>query len=59
MTVTVKTSKMYKLKSTTCMKYKNSSFKGSERIQKKECGPDRSVSDNGVFRSLLFGRLYD
>ena len=23
-----------------------SSFKSSENIQKKECGPDRSVSDN-------------
>ena len=23
-----------------------SSFKNSENIQKKECGPDRSVSDN-------------
>ena len=28
------------------MIYKNSSFKSSENIQKKECGPDRSVSDN-------------
>ena len=28
------------------IKYKNSSFKSSENIQKKECGPDRSVSDN-------------
>ena len=27
-------------------KNKNSSFKSSENIQKKECGPDRSVSDN-------------
>ena len=25
---------------------KMSSFKSSENIQKKECGPDRSVSDN-------------
>ena len=32
-----------------CKKYKNiemSSFKSSEIIQKKEGGPDRSVSDN-------------
>ena len=32
-----------------CKKYKNikmSSFKSSENIQKKEDGPDRSVSDN-------------
>ena len=28
------------------IKYKNSSFKSSENIQKKECGPNRSVSDN-------------
>ena len=28
------------------IKYKNSSFKSNENIQKKECGPDRSVSDN-------------
>ena len=28
------------------IKYKNSSFKSSENIQKKQCGPDRSVSDN-------------
>ena len=28
------------------IKYKNSSFKSSENIQKKERGPDRSVSDN-------------
>ena len=27
-------------------KYKKSSFKSSENFQKKECGPDRSVSDN-------------
>ena len=30
----------------TQIKYKNSSFKSSEYIQKKECGPDKSVSDN-------------
>ena len=28
------------------IKYKNGYFKSSENIQKKECGPDRSVSDN-------------
>ena len=28
------------------IKYKNSSFKSTGNIQKKECGPDRSVSDN-------------
>ena len=28
------------------IKYKKSSFKSSENIHKKECGPDRSVSDN-------------
>ena len=28
------------------IKYQKSSFKSSENIQKKECGPDRSVSDN-------------
>ena len=28
------------------IKYKMSSFKSSENIQKKEYGPDRSVSDN-------------
>ena len=28
------------------IKYKSNSFKSSENIQKKECGPDRSVSDN-------------
>ena len=28
------------------IKYKLSSFKSSENIQKKEGGPDRSVSDN-------------
>ena len=30
----------------TSIKYKNSSFKSSENVQKKDCGPDRSVSDN-------------
>ena len=28
------------------IKYKNSSLKSSENIQKKECGSDRSISDN-------------
>ena len=28
------------------IEYENSSFKSSENIQKKECGSDRSVSDN-------------
>ena len=28
------------------IKYKNSFFKSSENTQKKDCGPDRSVSDN-------------
>ena len=31
---------------TTNKKLKKSSFKSSENIQKKEIGPDRSVSDN-------------
>ena len=30
----------------TTNKIKMCSFKSSENIQKKECGPDRSVSDN-------------
>ena len=33
-------------KVTMQIKYRNNSFKSSENIQKKECGPDRSVSDN-------------
>ena len=35
------------------IKYKNSSFKSSENIQKKEFGPDRSVSDNQSFSVTL------
>ena len=30
-----------------------SSFKSSENIQKKKCGPDRSVSDNQSFSVTL------
>ena len=33
-----------------------SSFKSSENIQKKECGPDRSVSDN-QFSSVTLNKL--
>ena len=32
--------------------YKNSSFKSSENIKKKECGPDRSVSNS--YRGIYF-----
>ena len=35
------------------IKYKNSSFKSSENIQKKECGPDRSVSDNLYLQAYI------
>ena len=38
------------------IKYKNSFFKSSENIQKKECGPDRSVSDNH-FSSVTLNKL--
>ena len=47
-----KNSKMYKSKGWFSVLYKRnknikmSSFKSSENIQKKEGGPDRSVSDN-------------
>ena len=36
--------------------YKNSSFYSSENIQKKECGPDRCVSDN-QFSSVTLNKL--
>ena len=38
---------MYIVKQTHCVfAIKMSSFKSSENIQKKECGPDRSISNN-------------
>ena len=36
----------FRLNTTTNKNIKMSSFKSSENIQKSECGPDRSVSNN-------------